>query len=44
MAKQLNVGDLFPRYDIETTQGRSLRIPEDLSGEYSVVLFYRGHW
>lgn len=44
MAKQLNVGDLFPRYDIGTAQGGSLHIPEDLSGEYSVVLFYRGHW
>ena len=43
MAWQLNVGDPFPYYDIQTIQGKTLHIPEDLSGEYSVLLFYRGH-
>jgi hypothetical protein len=44
MARQLNVADLFPRYDIQIVQGRTLHIPEDLAGEYSVLLFYRGSW
>lgn len=44
MARPLNIGDLFPQYDIQTVQGRTLHIPKDLFGEYSVLLFYRGHW
>jgi hypothetical protein len=44
MAQQLNVGDLFPKYDIQTVQGRPLHIPEGLSGDYSVLIFYRGSW
>ena len=44
MAPQLNVGDLFPQYEIQTVQGKTLHIPEDFSGEYSVLLFYRGGW
>jgi hypothetical protein len=44
MAKQLNGGDLFPDYQVQTTDGRSLQLPQDLSGEYSVLIFYRGSW
>ena len=44
MAQQLNTGDVFPQYLVQTVGGRTLRIPQDLSGEYSVVLFYRGAW
>ncbi len=44
MARQLNVGDLFPEYSVQSVQGKLLHIPEDLSREYSVLLFYRGHW
>jgi len=44
MAKQLNVGDLLPDYQVETTDGRTLRLPHDLSGEYSALIFYRGSW
>jgi len=44
MAKQLNAGDLFPDYQVQTTEGRNLRLPQDLSGEYSVLIFYRGIW
>jgi hypothetical protein len=44
MPCSLNVGDAFPRYDVRTVQGESLHLPDDLSGDYSVVLFYRGHW
>jgi peroxiredoxin len=44
MARQLNSGDPFPQYLVQTVAGRTFHIPEDLSGEYSVLLFYRGHW
>jgi peroxiredoxin len=44
MAKQLNMGDLFPEYVVQSTDGRTLHLPQDLSGEYSVLIFYRGSW
>jgi peroxiredoxin len=44
MARQLNVGDRFPEYRVQTVDGWTLHLPQDLSGEYSVLLFYRGHW
>ncbi len=44
MAKQLNVGDLFPDYRVQSTDGRSFDLPRDLTGEYSVLIFYRGIW
>jgi peroxiredoxin len=44
MGRQLNLGDGFPDYHVRSTDGETLRIPENLSGEYSVILFYRGHW
>lgn len=44
MARQLNMGDSLPDYQVQTTDGRTLRLPQDLSGEYSVLIFYRGIW
>ena len=44
MGRQLNAGDTFPEYSVSTVERGSLRIPQDLSGEYSVLLFYRGGW
>jgi peroxiredoxin len=44
MTKQLNMGDLFPEYVVQTVDGKTLDIPRDLSGEYSVLIFYRGSW
>jgi peroxiredoxin len=44
MARQLNAGDLFPEYLVQTVDGRMIHIPRDLSGEYSVLIFYRGTW
>ncbi len=44
MAKQLNPGDQFPNYKVQLTDGRTLNIPQDLRGEYAVIIFYRGIW
>jgi len=44
MAKQLNVGDVFPDYSVRTVDSRTLQFPRDLTGEYSVLIFYRGGW
>ncbi|MET0503518.1 MAG: hypothetical protein ABW172_18505 [Candidatus Binatia bacterium] len=44
MAKQLNPGDLFPDYTIQLADGRTLNIPQQLSREYAVIIFYRGIW
>ncbi len=44
MARQLNVGDLFPEYSVQTVGGRTFNLPRDLAGEYSVLIFYRGGW
>ncbi|HEU4343163.1 MAG TPA: hypothetical protein VFU31_16545 [Candidatus Binatia bacterium] len=44
MAKQPNTGDLFPEYSVQTVDGQTLHLPRDLTGEYSVLIFYRGGW
>ncbi|MFQ5849455.1 MAG: hypothetical protein ACE5JU_02560 [Candidatus Binatia bacterium] len=44
MARQLNAGDPFPEYVVNTVDGKTLNVPQDLSGEYAVLLFYRGGW
>jgi hypothetical protein len=44
MAKQLDAGDRFPQYQVETVGGRTLDLPDDLSGEYAALIFYRGGW
>ncbi|MET0503261.1 MAG: hypothetical protein ABW172_17210 [Candidatus Binatia bacterium] len=44
MARQLIPGDLFPEYKVQLMDGRTLNIPQDLRGEYAVVIFYRGIW
>jgi peroxiredoxin len=44
MAKQLNPGDQFPNYIVQLADGGTLCIPQDLKGEYAVIIFYRGIW
>jgi hypothetical protein len=44
MAKQLGPGDPFPNYTVLTVNGGTLNIPTGLSGEYAVIVFYRGIW
>jgi peroxiredoxin len=44
MAQKLAGGDKFPSMTLELTGGGQLHLPGDLSSDYTVVLFYRGHW
>ncbi len=44
MAKQLNPGDAFPEFKVATVGGPVLSIPSDLTGEYAVIIYYRGIW
>lgn len=40
----LDAGDQFPTLTVHLTDGKDLVLPEDLSGQYAVVLFNRGSW
>ena len=44
MTRQLIAGDLFPEYVVKTADGRAIRLPKDITGEYAVLIFYRGSW
>jgi peroxiredoxin len=44
MSRQLGPGDPFPKYTVSTAAGGRLNIPADLTGEYGVIIFYRGVW
>ncbi len=41
---RLENGEKFPRLAAERVGGGSMTIPDDLSGRWAVLLFYRGHW
>ena len=40
----LHPGDRFPALTLALTGGGTLRLPDDLTGHFSVILFYRGSW
>jgi peroxiredoxin len=40
----LQVGERFPELTVMTVDGQALTLPDYLSGDYGVVLFYRGSW
>ena len=44
MPERLEAGDTFPEYVVKTVGGRTLKVPQELPGEYSALLFYRGGW
>lgn len=44
MSVRLNNGQAFPQLQLPTIGERTLRLPGDLAGKYSVILVYRGHW
>ena len=41
---RLDNGDRFPRIEAERVGGGSMTVPDDLAGDWAVLLFYRGHW
>lgn len=43
-ARLLDAGDTFPRLELILTSGRRLRLPEDLTQPFNVVLVNRGAW
>jgi hypothetical protein len=42
--KILDSGDAFPRLSFDKVGGGQVCLPDDLAGEWGVVLLYRGHW
>jgi peroxiredoxin len=40
----LHPGDQFPALTVARTGGGTLRLPDDLTGHFGVILFYRGAW
>lgn len=40
----LSPGDAFPSLTLARAGGGLLRLPDDVSGQFGVVLFYRGSW
>src|ERR1700756_5584039 len=40
----LRPGDRFPVLTLARAGGGPLRLPDDLAGHFSVILFYRGSW
>lgn len=44
MKQRLEPGDRLPTITADTVQGDRVRVPEDLSDNWGVVLVYRGHF
>ena len=40
----LDAGEKFPTYNVALVDGQTLRIPDQLQNEYTVLLIYRGSW
>ncbi len=40
----LSIGSDFPKISLETTEGKSLIIPQDIKTSYCILLFIRGAW
>ena len=44
MGEKLQQGDQFPSLKLSLVGGGSIRIPDEASSRYVVLLFYRGRW
>lgn len=42
--KILEPGDMFPEMEFESIKNGSIVLPRDISGKWSILLFYRGYW
>ncbi|MEM6707858.1 MAG: hypothetical protein AAF648_03660 [Pseudomonadota bacterium] len=43
-ANLLSPGDPLPSFELRFTSGDTLSVPDAITGDYAVLLFYRGHW
>ena len=41
---KLDMGDSFPTMSVNLTDGRTLTLPDDCTGDYTIFLGYRGKW
>jgi hypothetical protein len=44
MTDKLTGGDTFPSVALNVAGGGQIKLPEDLSDNLTIVLFYRGYW
>jgi hypothetical protein len=44
MAEKLRIWDTLPSITLEPVGGEHITLPEQLIGDFGVLLFYRGHW
>lgn len=44
MPDKLRAGETLPQLRLDLVGGESVTLPDDLSTDFGVVLFYRGHW
>lgn len=40
----LESGDRFPHLALDKVGGGTIRLPDEVAGDWGVVLLYRGHW
>lgn len=40
----LETGQRFPEMEARSTDGITVRVPDAVEGNASVLIFYRGHW
>ena len=44
VGQKLDSGDAFPEFTLNTIEGSTITLPNDVPTDYAVVLFYRGFW
>ncbi len=44
MGTMLRAGDTLPPVTLDVVGGDPLRLPQDLTTDFGVLLLYRGHW
>jgi peroxiredoxin len=40
----LNAGDEFPQLALSLQANRTITVPDDVAGDFAVILFFRGSW
>ncbi|UCE79461.1 MAG: hypothetical protein JSV13_02185 [Nitrospiraceae bacterium] len=40
----LDTEDIFPEMDFHAVSGKQISLPNNLLRNWTVLLFYRGHW